>query len=362
MPKEITPVIQTFLDIVQIDSPTGHEEAMSKYIYDRLISYGLKPTIDKEDNVHARFTGESTLEPIFINAHLDTVEPGVGVNPHIDDEGFVRSDRTTVLGADNKSSVAATLEAVKKLIDTKVSHRSLDLLFTVSEEGDSHGAISFDYSLLKSTNGISFDISDEDVGTIFVSAPFYNRLTISLQGQGGHAKSPEKAKNVLPVFVTAMNGLPLGRYSSDTVVNIGSIHGGQAANAIPGQLDLIGEVRSSVEAQLEEVTDLYRQSFANASLNTGVKVNFVATRENPGFKIDPNHPFLLEILSLLAKFGLKPQIKDSMGCADANFFAGHGLTTINIADGTLGAHTIDERIHVDNLNRLVDLIVFLSTN
>lgn len=362
MTKKSTSALSTFLEIVQIDSPTGQEQKMTEYVYQRLNSYGLNPKIDESGNVHAFLDGNSDLEPIFLNAHLDTVEPGKGIKPFIDSDDWIKSDGTTILGGDNKSSVAAILESVKKLIDSKTFHRSIDLLFTVAEEGDSHGAINFDYTQLKSKNGFSFDISNEEFGTVFVSAPFYNRLTINLVGKSAHAKAPEKAINVLPAFIKAMSQLPLGRFSPNTVVNVGTIHGGTAVNAIPGQMALVGEVRSSIETELEKVTDLYRQSFTDSVKNTGIILNFIVHRENPGFKIDPSHPFLKESLILLTDFGLKPIAKDSFGCADANFFATHGLTTINISDGTLASHTVEEKVSINNLNRLVDLILFLTTH
>jgi len=125
---------------------------------------------------------------------------------------------------------------------------------------------------------------------------------------------------------------------------------------------LVGEVRSSIESELEEVINQYKKTFEEAALNSLVKVDFLSQRENPGYKIDPNNPFLQQTISLLKKLGLNPTTKDSFGCADANFFAAHGLTTINISDGTLDSHTVDERVSIDNLNRLVSLIVHLSAN
>ncbi len=41
---------------------------------------------------------------------MDTVESGTPpVTPHIDDDGVIRSDGETILGADNKAAVAAVM-------------------------------------------------------------------------------------------------------------------------------------------------------------------------------------------------------------------------------------------------------------
>ena len=46
---------------------------------------------------------------LFVS-HIDTVESGTPpVSPHIDDDGVIRSDGETILGADNKAAVAAVM-------------------------------------------------------------------------------------------------------------------------------------------------------------------------------------------------------------------------------------------------------------
>jgi tripeptide aminopeptidase len=62
-------------------------------------------------------------------AHTDTVEPGRGVKPVLRD-GVIRTDGRTVLGADNKASVAALLEAVRTIARHNVPHRDVDLVLT----------------------------------------------------------------------------------------------------------------------------------------------------------------------------------------------------------------------------------------
>lgn len=355
-------VVDTFLQIVQIDSPTFHESEMAKNIHKRLADMGLTPEIDKEGNVRAFLSGDESKEVYMLNAHIDTVEPGRGIKPQIDSDGWIRSSGDTILGADNKAGVAAILEATRRLIeDGNSNHHPLELVFTVAEESGNHGAAGLDYAKTRSKVGYAFDVAGQKFGDIIVSSPFYNRLDIEVVGKSAHAKDPESAINVLYVLRDVMNKIKLGKISKNTIANIGIVKSGVAVNSIPGQMTLNGEIRSTVESELEENTDNIKTIFNEASDKLGAKSSVVVTRENPGFKLDKDDPFLQKTIKLLNEFGIEPELIDSFGCADANLFAGGGVKIINIADGSQDAHTFDERIRVEDLERLVDLIYLLVT-
>ena len=49
----------------------------------------------------------------------------------------------------------------------------------------------------------------------------------------------------------------------------------------------------------------------------------------------------------------------SGGAADANVFTARGLPCVNLANGMLDIHTPDERIAVDDLERMVDVTLAL---
>ena len=51
MTSERSNIVKTFTEIVQMDSPTFHEEKMAREIFNRLSAMGFSPEIDKEGNV-----------------------------------------------------------------------------------------------------------------------------------------------------------------------------------------------------------------------------------------------------------------------------------------------------------------------
>lgn len=354
-------VVNTFLKIVQIDSPSGYEQKMSQEVKNSLEEIGLKTKIDKNGNVVAFLEGNKDAEPYMLNAHLDTVEPGRGIKPKIVN-GWIKSSGNTILGADNKAGVAAILEAIKKiLLNDPQTRRPLEIVFTTSEESGNFGATRLDYSKIKSRLGYSFDISSVNFGDIMVSAPFYNRLDIEIVGKSGHAKNPEKGLSVLPIFAKAVTMLKVGRISKNTLANIGIVKIGEAVNSIPGNAIIAGEVRSTVEKELEKTTAEIIKVLKEAVMKTGAKLKTKVTRENAGYKYNKDDEFVRKTVKTVESFGLKPKLIDSFGCADANIFAEHGIKMLSLADGSIAAHTVNETIKNSDLERLVDLICKLVT-
>lgn len=130
-------LVQTFLELVQIDSPSGHEKEFALYCEKRLVNLGGKTQFDSYGNLIAYFEGEG--EPLILNCHLDTVEPGRGIKPIIKGDRIV-TDGTTVLGGDDKAGIAAVFETLESLKEDKTKHVPLEIVMTLGEEMGLQGA------------------------------------------------------------------------------------------------------------------------------------------------------------------------------------------------------------------------------
>ena len=108
-------LVQTLMDLIRIDSPTGEEDAMDAEVSTRLRSLGCTVEHDSFQNVIARLPGAG--EPVILSAHLDTVEPGRGINPVLDGD-VLRSDGSTILGGDCKAGVSIILEALTAVVES----------------------------------------------------------------------------------------------------------------------------------------------------------------------------------------------------------------------------------------------------
>lgn len=365
MTTERSGIIKTFMDIVRIDSPTFHEEKMAQEVYNRLITLGLSPEIDKEGNVLAFLPGDPNKETYLLNAHLDTVQPegGESIEAYVDNEGWVRSKGNTILGADNKTAVAAILETVGKLVSERSQdHHPLEIVFTVSEESGNHGAHGLDYTRITANKGYIFDAGERDFGTMIISSPAYARFDLKIVGKSAHASKPELATNVLPIFARALLNTKLGRINKRTLVNVGIISTGNVGgpvNTIPGEIIVSGEVRSMDEKELETTAREIVANFAKEAEASGAKVEFKIVRENGSFKFSPKDSFILRTIEVLKGMDVKPKLVRSWGCYEANIFAEHGIKMLNLADGSMGSHTSEERIRVSDLERSADLVYSL---
>lgn len=345
------------MDIVKIDSPSGEENDVADFI----VHY-LKDKVDviKKDaigNIYTRIEGKGT--PLFLAAHMDTVEPGRGIKPQIK-EGYITSDGTTILGADNKVAVAGIIETIEQLKEKKILHRPLDILFTTTEETDSSGARGFDYSLLSAKQGYCFDRTDP-VGTIVTASPFYERVDLTIHGQEAHASKPEGAINVLSILKELLNTLTIGVIDEDTIVNFGIIKGGFVRNTIPGELYLGGEVRSFVEEKLIKATDQIKDAVETITKKYKATYKIECVIENGGYKFSKDNQFLKQTETIIKQTGFTPNQVVAWGVSDGNTFYTKGLECINLGDGAEFAHEKRERIKIQNFEDLVKLMIALIT-
>jgi tripeptide aminopeptidase len=350
-------LIQTFFNLVQIDSPTGEEDAVADYIVHYLTPLVTSVQKDAYGNVYACVAG--TGEPLFFSAHMDTVEPGRGIKPKVE-HGYAVSDGTTILGADNKSSLACMIEAVEQLKELGQPHRPIEFVFTKSEESGNYGAINFDYSLLKAKKGFCFD-SATPVGTIISASPFYDRFDLTLIGKEAHASRPNEAVNALAMLRDILHHIMLGTVDNDTIFNIGVINGGFVRNTIPGTITLNGEIRSFVEEKLDICKDTFIALVKEVvgAYKGDYTLEFV--RENPGYK--HTHKEATEFMNFIKEktsaTGLEPHVKEVWGVSDANIFNDKGLLCFNLGNGSEFAHSVKERVSVVSLEQVVTLIIQL---
>ena len=270
-------LMQTFLELVVIPSPSGEEQVVAAAITRRLEALGLRVETDEAGNLLARVPGrggDAAQEPLLVTAHMDTVVPCDPVSPVLR-EGVIYSDGTSILGADDKAGVAAILEVLAALAESQVAHRPLEILFTVSEEKGLRGAKAFDVGRLRASMGIGLDAGGPQ-GTIVQSAPSQDSLAVEVHGRAAHAGArPEEGINAIRVAAEAIAAMPLGRIDDETTANIGTISGGRATNIIPDLVTLRGEARSRSQAKLAAQTKAMTQALENAATAHGATVDLL---------------------------------------------------------------------------------------
>ena len=83
--------LKLFSELLDIPSPSGHEDRMAAYLMTKLRSMGFQPELDAAGNVIVRLAGQSSERPtICYAAHMDEI--GMTVT-QIDSDGSLRVDR-----------------------------------------------------------------------------------------------------------------------------------------------------------------------------------------------------------------------------------------------------------------------------
>ena len=107
-------LINTFCDLVKIDSPSGEEDEIASFLSKRLTELGFNILTDNYGNIIAKIGEGNTL---MLSAHMDTVEPGRNIQPIVDND-VIKSKDMTILGGDCKAGIGAILEGVEAAFES----------------------------------------------------------------------------------------------------------------------------------------------------------------------------------------------------------------------------------------------------
>jgi tripeptide aminopeptidase len=342
-------LVNTFLELVAIDSPTGHEEAISLDLAERLVGLGGEVLRDEHGNLVARWPGaDGRADWLMLSAHMDTAGTDVGIKPQIRD-GVIYSDGTTILGGDDKSGVAVILEVLSVLQERNLSHPPLEVVITVSEETGLLGARLLDKSQLLSRRGYVMD-SGGPAGIIVVSAPSQDSLQITVRGKKAHAGSePERGINAIRVASEAIAAMPLGRIDEETTANIGVIEGGTATNIVPDEVRVRGEARSRDDMKLAHQTAAMARAFEAAAERNGARVELKIKRMYNTYAWTEKTPTVAAAIAAAERLGLTPRTKAGGGGTDANIYAEYGIQCAVLSTGQQDVHTPNEHIAISDM-------------
>lgn len=353
-------LLATFLELVAIDSPTGHEEAIGRELISRFEALGCSVSQDQVGNVVAVLPGTRS-DTILVSTHMDTAGTDIGIQPIIED-GVIRTDGSTILGADDKSGIAGCLELLSILKEhPDALHPTIELVVTVGEESGLVGSRQLDVSQLNATHGFVFDTAGA-ISAITYWAPTSVYITAKVHGKKVHAGvEPEKGINAIKVAAEAIAAMPLGRIDEETVANIGTISGGEARNIVPGEVQLEGMARSHDQAKLDDQLDAMRTAFSEAAAQYGATVDFEAEEIYRTYRIEESDLPYREAARAIRSLGLEVVPRKSGGGTDGNFFNAQGIQCVAMATGMVDEHATTEHIAVEDMVTACKILVTIAT-
>jgi len=363
---------QTFMDLVQIDSVSREEGRLAAYLQDLLRSLGARTVIDgsaaqtgsETGNLIAHLDGHSTAPALLFSAHMDTVEPGRGIKPILEN-GRIVSDGATILGADDKSAIAILLEALHVLQESGKPYPPLEFVFSTCEEIGLLGAKNLDWSLISAPMGYVLDTRDP--AGLVTRAPSANRLKFTVFGRDAHAGSaPEKGINAILIAAQAIATLTLGRVDAETTCNLGVIRGGDATNIVPKRVEVDGEVRSHDDGKLAAVTQRMIDAFQKAAADYPDHGDdgrpHVQADVHPDFKrtfIPENHPVVQMATNAAQRLKRSISLQTAGGGSDANVFFQKGIITGVLGTGMTDVHSVREHVDLQDMVQACELVLEL---
>ncbi len=358
-------IVDLFIELVQVDSETKHEEKIAVVLKEKFTALGVEVVEDdaKEKTGHGANNLICTLpatkegvDTIYFTSHMDTVVPGNGIKPSIED-GYIKSDGTTILGADDKAGLAAMLEAITVLKEENIAHGKIEFIITVGEESGLVGAKALDSSLVTAKFGYALD-SDGKVGDIIVAAPTQAKVNATIYGKTAHAGvAPERGVSAITIASRAISKMPLGRIDEETTANIGRFEGGTQTNIVCDRVDILAEARSLIPEKMEAQVAKMKEAFETAAQEMGGRAEVDIKVMYPGFKFGDGDHVVEVAKKAVANIYRPSRLLQSGGGSDANVIAGFDIPTVNLAVGYEDIHTTNEKIPVEELVKTSELVV-----
>jgi tripeptide aminopeptidase len=360
-------LLNEFLELVQIDSETKYETEIARVLKQKFTDLGVEVIEDDTTTVTGHGAGnlictlngtKEGVDTIYFTSHMDTVIPAKGVKPSIKD-GYVVTDGTTILGADDKTGLAVMLETIKVLKEQSIQHGTIQFIITVGEESGLVGAKALDPSLVKAKYGYALD-SDGKVGNIIVAAPTQAKVAAVIHGKTAHAGvAPEKGVSAITIAAKAVSRMPLGRIDEETTANIGRFQGGTQTNIVCDRVEILAEARSLIPEKMEAQVSKMKEAFESAAQEMGGRAEVDVQVMYPGFKFGEGDLVVELARKAAAKIGRSCELLQSGGGSDANVIAGFGIPTVNLAVGYEEIHTTNERMPIEELNKLGEMVIAL---
>ena len=223
------------------------------------------------------------VSKIYFTSHMDTVVPGINIKPQIKEDGYIYSDGSTILGADDKAGLAAIIETIQYLNENEIPHGQIQFIITVGEESGLKGVKELDSTYIDAEFGYAVDAS-QPVGTTVVGAPTQMVINTTILGKTAHASTPSEGISAINI-AKAISRMKLGQIDDYTTANIGKFHG-SATNIVADEVVLEAEARSHDNQSIEQQVIHMKETFETTAQELGGEAKVIIEKSYPGFKLE----------------------------------------------------------------------------
>jgi tripeptide aminopeptidase len=379
---------ELFLELVAIPSPSGRELVLGEQIAAWLGDAGVSARLDGSGprngsdagNLIATVPGPAGCPTLLFVAHMDTVETGAEpVRPIVGDDGVIRSAGETILGADNKSAVAAVMRVCVAAQRIARDRRpTVVAAFTCREEAGQMGVSFLDLPSLGVDHAFAVDGS-QPIGTVISRALGQTTFVVAVHGRAAHAAAnPEAGVNAIAVAAEAVAALALGRQPEGGSASVAAIVGGSVigrlrpggdvpvsealatapTNSVPDVAYLRGEVRGYSVEEIERTAQAIQDTFARVCAARGATCEWTrdASRMVPPLPGAPDSGALALVRDAAEHVdGVTLKLQEGQATLEANYLASQ-VDVVAVASGGRSPHQTSESIAIAELDQLESLL------
>ena len=380
---------ERFLNYVKFETASDEESAscpstagqtvLAEYLAGELKGIGVADAAyDENGYVYGHIEasrGYDNAPKIGLIAHMDTspavsgkdVKPQIivfdGKNaPMVDGkyigEELIVSDKTTLLGADDKAGVAEIIAACERMIaDDTMKHGRISICFTPDEE-IGRGADRFDFERFGAD--FAYTVDGGELGEI--SNENFNAAAVELTVHGinthpGSAKN--KMRNAILFLNEFINLLPAAEIPACTEGREGFYHidsvSGDETEARLSMLirDFDKQSFEKRKQYIESTAAFLNKKYGGATFEVSVTDSYYNILEI----IEKYPEITARIESAMRKAGVKPEFEPIRGGTDGARLSFEGLPCPNLSTGGMNFHSIYEAIPVKSLEKMTDVLI-----
>lgn len=380
---------ERFLNYVKFETASDEESAscpstagqtvLAEYLAGELKGIGVADAAyDENGYVYGHIEasrGYDNAPKIGLIAHMDTspavsgkdVKPQIivfdGKNaPMVDGkyigEELIVSDKTTLLGADDKAGVAEIIAACERIIaDETMKHGRISICFTPDEE-IGRGADRFDFERFGAD--FAYTVDGGELGEI--SNENFNAAAVELTVHGinthpGSAKN--KMRNAILFLNEFINLLPAAEIPACTEGREGFYHiDSVSGNETEARLSMLirdfdKEGFEKRKQYIESIAAFLNKKYGGATFEVSVTDSYYNMLEI----IEKYPEITARIESAMRKAGVKPEFEPIRGGTDGARLSFEGLPCPNLSTGGMNFHSIYEAIPVKSLEKMTDVLI-----
>jgi acetylornithine deacetylase len=353
--KAINPerLATTFLDLLDIYSPSGKEEDIQLYLEELLTRAGFdveRQEVD-EDRYNLRVTMGAGEPLLYLVGHVDTV-------PAWDLESFGPHQEGDIIrglgSSDMKGGCAAMVEAWLALGEALEPRERppVGLLLVVGEEENGDGSAHF----LKSCRPPWVIIGEPTCLAAGFAHYGYLEATFVTRGLRSHSSLPELGHNAVESMLRIL--LLLGsdplfdRAKSDIVYSIREMKSALPCFVVPDRCETWIDLHLPPDVAPSALQDSIRRIVADAGqlipgLDLQVAFNFSA----PGYSLGIDNPLARTLREVYPDMGLPLEMDAFRSHSDGNLFFASGVKPLILGPGSLEtAHTPDEQVSFEEVS------------